>query len=96
MRSNWWHLVAALPLWILLAGVLLLVGVDLAIVTIFFALAYPVGLFLDVRYVRATCETWKPNRIVYGALGVLVALSMGVLSFLVSPYYLYKRRKHRM
>jgi hypothetical protein len=96
MRSNWWHLVAALPLWILLAGVLLLVGVDLAIVTIFFALAYPVGLFLDVRYVRATSETWKPNRIVYGTLGVLVLLSMGVLSFLVSPYYLYKRRKHRV
>lgn len=96
MRANWWHLVVALPVWLLVAGVLLLVGVDLAIVTIFFALAYPVGLFLDVRYVRAHCETWQPNRVVYGALGVVVLVSMGVLSFVVSPYYLCKRKKHRV
>lgn len=93
MRDNWWHLVAAMPLYLLFALLLILfTGVNPLLIQILFALAFPFGIILDARYVRAHSDTWHPNLLIYGILGVLTTLSMGVLSVIVAPYYLYRRR----
>jgi hypothetical protein len=95
MKSDWWHIVAALPLYFPLALIaILLVGINPYIFQIFLVLLYPVALYQDAKYVRQNSSNWRPGKIRYGLLGVLVVLSAGILSLLVSPYYLYKRRSH--
>ncbi len=37
---------------------------------------------------------WQPNKWLYGFYGSLVLLTLGLFSFIISPYYLYQRRKY--
>lgn len=94
VRNDWWHIFAVLPAWLFIAVILNgAVGGLLSIVQLILAFIYPIAIWKDGTYLRQIEHGWIPNR--YKALfgGLLVALSMGLLSLVVSPYYLYKRRK---
>lgn len=99
-RDDWWHVVPALPAYVVVHGVLSgATGlapdhVVLVLPLLGFLLLYPVALLGDVRYVRAASGEWQPNRLVYGLLGLVVLATVGLASFLVSPYYLYRRHRH--
>ncbi|WP_276248504.1 hypothetical protein [Haladaptatus sp. YSMS36] len=70
------------------------IGVRSTLIQIALVLAYPIGLCLDARYVRQVSDTWKPGKWYYLGLSVLVVVTFGIFSLILSPYYLYKRNKH--
>ncbi|WP_336361563.1 hypothetical protein [Haladaptatus sp. ZSTT2] len=39
-------------------------------------------------------QSWNPNKWYYLGLGILVVVTFGLFSLILSPYYLYKRNKH--
>ena len=91
-RSDWWHILLFMPLAILLGG---LIGGMIGVLLVgFTALLYPVAMYKDVRWVRAQDAEWTPGLRQYVLMGVLVLFTAGLLSLILSPYYLYKRRKY--
>lgn len=98
VRDNWWHIVAAMPLILILILLsLLFTGIDftlLRILQLIFAILYLPALIWDTRYVRLLNTDWQPNKWWYSVFGFFVMISAGTLSVVVSPYYLYKRRKY--
>lgn len=98
LRDNWWHVVAATPvLLIMILLSILFIGIDFTLFRLMqfiFAVLYLPALIKDARYVRLLDTEWQPGKWWYGLFGLLVLLTLGVLSFIVSPYYLYKRRKY--
>jgi hypothetical protein len=95
MRDNWWHIIAVLPLYFPLAILFILfTGINPWIFQIVLVLVYPGALYLDVKYVNALEVSWMPSKWIYLGIGLIVMLSLGLLSLIVSPIYLYKRRKY--
>lgn len=89
-RDDWWHWVLATPIVILVA---LFIPVKALIwIGSLLMLGYPFALWKDLTYLEATDSNWQPNKKLLLVAGILVTLTAGFLSFLVSPYYLYKRR----
>lgn len=96
-RDNWWHVVAALPVLLILILLSAAVGISSSffhLMQLLFALLYLPAIVWDARYVRLLGTDWQPGKWLYGFCGLLVLLTLGLFSFIVSPYYLYKRRKH--
>lgn len=93
MRSNWWHLVLATPIAVVVGGAFIGGGIG-AVLSFFFVIPYPYAIRQDAKYVNAQSESAELNIRLYTVLGVLVLVTLGILSYIVSPYYLYKRRSH--
>lgn len=93
MRSNWWHLVLATPIAVVVGGAF--IGGEIgALLSLFFVIPYPYAIRQDAKYVNAHSGTDEMNIRIQTALGVLVLVTIGILSYVVSPYYLYKRRSY--
>lgn len=88
MKHDWWHILLVTPFAVPLAGALPTIGVIILIPLI---LLFPVAIYYDARYVRAANETWEPSRGFAAILGLAVLLTFGILSYIITPYYLYKR-----
>lgn len=73
---------------------MVITGVNPYIFQLALAIAYPYALSKDANYVRTLKTNWRPGKYRYLGLGLLVFASMGVLSLIISPYYLIKRKKH--
>lgn len=56
-------------------------------------LAYIYANRHDAQYVQANTGAEWPNVRVYTVLGLVTLLNFRTFSYLLSPYYLYKRRK---
>lgn len=91
MKNDWWHIIIGTPIVFPLAGILGSIGV---IILIPMVLLFPIAIYYDSRYVRAANETWQPSRGYAAVLGIAVLLTFGLLSYIISPYYLYKRHNH--
>jgi hypothetical protein len=48
----------------------------------------------DTKYIAANSQSASPGTGVATVLGVLVLLTFGIASYLVTPYHLYRRWKH--
>lgn len=91
MRSNWWHLVLATPIAVIVGSVV--IGGEIgAVLSFFFVVPYPYAIRQDAKYLNASAESDRLSVRFYTVLGILVLLTVGILSYVVSPYYLYKRR----
>lgn len=91
--SQWWHVILATPIAIPIGGVI--GGTIGALLIIAFGLAYPFALRRDAKFVSENSSTWNPSTGLYTLIGVLVfPLTFGILSYVVSPIYLYRRHKH--
>lgn len=95
VRDDWWHVVAAMPLYFPIAILcILFLGINPYIFQIALAILFPYSLNKDIKYVSSMNDNWKPNKYVYSFLGIITLLSFGTLSIVVSPYYIYKRKKY--
>ena len=56
------------------------------------ALIYPIKLRSDVKHVNKYESSWKPSTNLYTFYGIVVAITLGMASLIVSPYYLYRRK----
>jgi len=56
------------------------------------ALLYPFKLRSDAKHIHEEGNGWRPNITLYTIYGVLVAVTLGVASLVVSPYYIYRRK----
>lgn len=91
VRADWWQIIALMPIAMFLGGLLREIG----LILIFFTLIlYPIALRNDAKWISGTDSEWKPSANLYTIIGVLVIFSLGLLSFIVSPVYLYRRFKH--
>lgn len=92
MRDDWWHVILATPFLVVIGG--LVGGYVGGMLVVISALLYPVAMRGDAKYVSETAESAGPNVRLATVLGVLVLLTLGLLSVVVSPYYLYRRRSY--
>lgn len=93
VRNDWWQVIAITPLVLPIGG--FIGGTVGGLLIIAFGLAYPLALRRDTKYVNSTTSTWEPNPLTYTMIGLVVfPLTLGILSYLVSPVYLYRRHKH--
>lgn len=91
MRDNWWHLVLATPIAVIVGGTI--IGGEIgALLSFFFVIPYPYAIRQDAKYVNATSNSDGLSVRLYTLLGVLVLVSVGILSYIVSPVYIYQRR----
>lgn len=90
-RDNWWHVVAATPLSTLAVG--LIGGWIGTMLFLPFWLLWPVACWFDGGYVRAATGGSTPSRRLTVVAGLLGFLSIGLLTWVIAPYYLYKRRE---
>lgn len=90
MRDNWWHLVAFTPFGFVLGG--LIGGYVGGLIVLASILPYPFAIHWDATYVNEQTVDGGPNVWVSTILGVLVVATVGLLSFVVTPYYIYRRR----
>lgn len=90
-QDNWWHLIALTPVVIPIGSQLGTVGI---ILIAGFAASYPVAMYKDAIYVSQTSSKWDPSPRTYASIGLLVMLTFGILSYIVSPIYLYRRYKY--
>lgn len=91
MRDNWWHLVLATPIAVIVGGTI--IGGEIgALLSFFFVIPYPYAIRQDAKYVNATSSSDGLSVRLYTLLGVLVLVSVGILSYIVSPVYIYQRR----
>lgn len=85
----------ALPAFLVFVLIFALIGIRSpliqALVQIPFALLYPFKIRSDAKHVHGESNGWSPNVNLYTFYGVLVAITLGVASLVVSPYYLYRR-----
>jgi hypothetical protein len=89
-RDDWWHVIAATPLAIVAGG--LVGGAVGGLIVLGFGVLYPFALRGDAKWVAGTPADWNPDPNTYTAIGLAVfPLTLGVLSFVVSPIYLYLR-----
>jgi hypothetical protein len=96
-RIGWWHLIGTIPILVVFLSAISLTGLESPLfwaIQVFLGVLYVPVLVLDVRYVRQLGTNWQPETWRYVPLGLAVLYSAGFLSLIVSPYYLYKRRKH--
>lgn len=92
MRDDWWHVVLATPFLVVAGGLIGgYIGVMLVLLS---ALLYPVAMRGDAKYVSETAASGGPNVRLATVLGIIVLLTLGLLSLVVSPYYLYRRRAY--
>lgn len=91
VRDDWWHLLLLTPIAVPVGFQFGTVGAVFALATI---LAYPLALYKDSVYVTSVASGWRPNPRLYGIVGLLVLCTAGLLSYVVSPVYLYRRHKH--
>lgn len=56
-----------------------------------FWLLWPIACWRDGAYVRAVTDSSTPSRRATVAAGLLGFLSVGLLAWPITPYYLYKR-----
>lgn len=87
-RDNWWHVILAAPPSTLAVQLVGELGVLLFLP---FWFLYPIAFWLDGKYLRAVDETAAPGSRFSLAAGLLGFLSLGLLTWVISPYYLYKR-----
>lgn len=92
LRDDWWHVILATPFVVPTSVVLL--GEIGALVNIAFAITYVAAISGDLQYIQSVETEWTPNRTLWLVCGGLVVITFGIASYLVSPIYLYKRRKH--
>lgn len=91
MRDNWWHLILATPIAVIVGGAV--IGGEIgALLSFFFVIPYPYAIRKDAKYVNTNSDSEGLNVRLYTVLGILVLLTIGILSYIVSPVYLYKRR----
>jgi hypothetical protein len=92
VRENWWHLVAFAPVAVVVGGAV--GGAVGAMLIMFSILPYPLAMRWDTKYIAANSQSASPGTGVATVLGVLVLLTFGIASYLVTPYHLYRRWKH--
>lgn len=90
MRDNWWHLVAFTPLGFVLGGII--GGYVGGLIVLASILPYPFAIHWDAKYVNEQTADSGLNVWISTLLGVLVVVTIGLLSFVVTPYYVYRRR----
>lgn len=91
VRDDWWQVLVLTPIAVPVGTQLGSIGLVFAFVTV---LAYPLALYKDARYVGSVSPTWAPSPRLYAVVGLLVVATAGILSYVVSPVYLYRRREH--
>lgn len=93
MRADYWRIVAATPIALIMSSIVFGGGWITGLVVILFSVAYIYALRRDAQYVQTRAGAAWPNVRLYTVFGFITLLTFGVLSYLLSPYYLYKRRK---
>lgn len=91
VRDDWWHILALTPIALPIGAQIGSIG---SLFIIAFVLVYPISLYKDSSYVNQTFSEWHPNPWIYAGIGLLVMLTLGILSYIVSPIYLYRRHKY--
>lgn len=85
-----------LPVFLLIVLIVAVIGFRSPLVQVLvqipLALIYPFKLRSDAKHVSKRNSGWKPNVTLYTLYGILVAITLGTLSLVVSPYYLYRRK----
>jgi len=86
-----------LPAFLILVLIFGLIGIrsplGQAIIQFPLALLYPFKIRSDAKYVNESLS-WNPNTTIYTFYGIIVALTLGLASLVVSPYYLYRRNSN--
>jgi len=87
-----------LPVFLVLVLIFGIIGIrsplGQAIIQFPLALLYPFKLRSDTKYVNESLS-WNPNTTLYTFYGLIVMLTLGLASLVVSPYYLYHRNSSR-
>lgn len=91
VRGDWWPVLVLTPIAVPVGAQLGSIGLVLMVISV---LAYPIALRKDAQYVRTVSETWNPSVRFYTAIGIATVLTAGILSYFVSPVFLYRRFKH--
>lgn len=85
-----------LPVFLVLVLILAIIGIRSplvqGIIQFSLALLYPFKIRSDAKYINEEFDGWSPNIKIYTFYGILVAITFGLASLLVSPYYLYYRK----
>lgn len=89
VRDDWWHVVLATPIMVAV-GVILGGAIQVLLVGCFLVL-YPIAVKKDMEYIQSVSTDWEPSSRFWLIWAVLSSLTLGVLSFLVTPLYLLKR-----
>ena len=90
--STWWRAVAATPL--LLCGSFLFARQTGTFPWLPYWLTiaiYSTAVLLDIRYVNQCTTGWRPKKLVWVGLLGMNFVTAGALTFLLTPYYVYKR-----
>jgi hypothetical protein len=89
VRDDWWQVLLLTPIAVIIGGMIDVIGVFLMIG---FAIAYPIALYKDSIYVSQTSD-WEPNPRLYAVIGLVVMVTFGLLSYIISPIYIFLRYK---
>lgn len=92
VRDDWWHTILFLPIAMVIG--IPLPGFIQAMLFFPILLLYPIAMRKDAQWVTGTSSNWNPSANKYTILGVLVFVTFGLLSFIISPIYMYRRKKH--
>lgn len=90
-------------MWIVTAPFVLAVSLLLLESTDFFSplghviivLYFSVALLIDARQVALHSPTWSPNLYFWASVSLLNIITFGLMTFVLVPYYLYRRRHTR-
>ena len=96
-RISWWHLIGATPALVVALSAISFTGLESPLfwaAQVFAGVLYLPVLLLDARQVRLLDTEWQPKTWRYVLLGLGVLYTAGFFSLVLSPYYLYKRRKY--
>lgn len=109
-RGNWWHIIAAVPLFGIGEVILIWAGTPQAVhpavewAAFFFhimVLALPVAFAIDVSFINDVQNNWSPDRMLWilvGVVGVLVAantVQIELLYVLFAFCLWYLYRRHQ-
>ena len=89
-RDNWWHIIAFTPFAIIIGG--LLGGQMQMLISGLFVLLYPIAVTNDLNYLKSNRDGWNPNKWLHIIFSLIVFLTLGMFSFIYTPYYLYRRK----
>lgn len=86
--SQWWHIIVITPFAVGIGAGLIGGGIG-TLTAICFILTYPVAIFYDVKHLNRNGS--NKNTTLWVISGILSLVTFGILSYIITPYYMLKR-----
>lgn len=91
-RKSWWMMIAGMPVFLVVYAIVFADDLQsLAVFSSVLHVLYIVALYSDAKYLNQYDLSWNPSPTKWALVGVLNWLVAGLLTILISPFYLYKR-----